>query len=74
MKKRHEIGTSSYYRASGPRREFELDEGSGTLKPTGRTLSESIRFEALRLSDVEAFATDVFRRENIVLTLEEVPR
>lgn len=74
MKNRHVVGSLPYFRASGPRKEFELDETSGTLRPTGRTFPEAIRFEALRLGDVEAFATDVYRREGIVLTLEEVPR
>jgi hypothetical protein len=70
----HVVGTNTYFRVSGERREYAIDETTGKLADTGRNLSKRIRFEAMKLHDAEAFATDVYRREGLVCEIHEVFR
>ena len=70
MKTTHQVGTLPYFRVSGQR--LEVDEKTG--KFTGVVLEPRVRFESLDLGEAERFATDVFRAEEIVLEIHEVPR
>jgi hypothetical protein len=72
--KRHVLSTGSYYTVSGPRKEVSVNEQSGTLEYTGVMLEARVRFESLELRDAENFASDVYRRENIVLEIHQVDR
>lgn len=74
MRKRHVIGTNAYFTVTGERVEYALDEAKGQMKPTGRVLSPHVRFSSMSLQSAEIFATDVYRRENIVCEIHEVPR
>lgn len=63
------MSTGSYFAVTGPRKVFD-DDG----KPTGEVLDARLRFEALRVSDAEDFATAVYRREKIVCDIHELRR
>lgn len=71
-KRKHVVGTNPYFRVSGERKEVVLDAEE---KPMGsRVLPSRTRFESLELGDSERFATDVYKREGIVLEIHEMPR
>lgn len=71
LKEKHQ---GVFYRVSGKRKIFALDEKTGEPVDTGRILKERTRFESLKLSEAEAFATEVYKREDIMCQIHEVQR
>lgn len=63
-----------YFRVSGERREHTFDEAKGRSIPTGVVLPPATRFESIDVRAAEDFATDVYRKENIVCEIHEVAR
>lgn len=58
------------FTASGPRK-VAVEDDDGNV--TGfRTLPERVRFETVLEADAVAFAQDVYRREDIILTITSI--
>lgn len=63
-----------YYKVCGQRAVFKgklTGDGPAQVR-SGTTAATFTRFESLSLQDAEAFATDVYRHEKIICTIEEV--
>ena len=68
--KKFEKRYKPYFRVSGERKELlKLPDGTFGYGVTG---APCVRFECLELRAAEAFATDVYRDENLICEIHEV--
>lgn len=62
---------SRFFQVRGQRAIFQ-ENADGKPRRVGTTSQNFLRYESLFQHDAENFATDVYRRENIICTIDEV--
>lgn len=68
------MNKQTYFQVRGQRAIFHEREDNGKPVRTGTTPDQHLRYEALFQRDAEGFATEVFKREQIICTIDEVFR
>lgn len=62
-----------YYEVRGPRAIYREGE-DGKRERVGTNPGALLRFESMTLDDAQRFASDVWRREKILCTIDEIER
>ena len=64
---------STYFEVRGQRTMYKATPRGEEIR-VGVSSEPFLRFESLSVEDAQAFATSVYRRENIICTIDEVTR